>query len=107
MTTDRGDRTIELKLSNPVNAVLGKQTVHTYTIIDEPRAHGDIHCAGTGSAGEQRAGRGDSAAVRCIRDVTVPFTLSGTAQERADYTITPGPLVIKAERQSEPSPSSR
>ena len=27
-------RTLEVTLSNPVNAVLGKQTVHTYTIID-------------------------------------------------------------------------
>ena len=94
----RGDRTIEVKLSNPVNAVLGKQTVHTYTIIDN-----DPEPTVTFTAPGQEVQENNGPAVVTVRlsaisgrDVTVPFTLSGTAQERADYTITPGPLVIKA-----------
>ena len=94
----RGDRTIEVTLSNPVNAVLGKQTVHTYTIIDN-----DPEPTVTFTAPGQEVQENNGPAVVTVqlsvvsgRDVTVPFTLSGTAQERADYTITPGPLVIKA-----------
>jgi hypothetical protein len=52
----RGDRTIEVTLSNPVNAVLGKQTVHTHTIIenDLPPA---VSFAATVSRGKESAGR--------------------------------------------------
>ena len=94
----RGDRTIEVTLSKPVNAVLGKQTVHTYTIIDN-----DPEPTVTFTAPGQEVQENNGPAVLTVqlsvvsgRDVTVPFTVSGTAQERADYTITPGPLVIKA-----------
>ena len=45
------NETIEVTLSNPINAVLGKQTVHTYTIHRQrPLANGDASCSGTGCA---------------------------------------------------------
>ena len=55
------NETIEVTLSNPVNAVLGKQTVHTYAIDRQrPQAHNDLHCAGTGDQG----GHGKSNRIR-------------------------------------------
>ena len=94
----RGDRTIELTLSNPVNAVLGRQTVHTYTIIDnDPRPA----VAFSSSAQEVRENAGSAAVTvqlseKSGKDVAVPFTVSGTGQARANYTVTPSPLIIKA-----------
>jgi hypothetical protein len=37
-------------------------------------------------------------------DVTVPFTLSGTAVDPADYGITASPITITAETQRKPLP---
>jgi TolB-like protein len=91
------NETIEVTLSNPVNAVLGKQTVHAYTIIDN-----DPEPTATFTAQGQEVRENNGSAVVTLqlsavhgKDVTVPFIVSGTAQEAADYTITPGPLVIK------------
>ncbi len=92
------NKTIEVTLSNPVNAVLGKQTVHTYTIIDNDPAPAITFT----SAGQDVQENGGSATVTMQlssasgKDVVVPFTVSGTAQEGADYSITPAPLFIKA-----------
>ncbi len=94
----RGDRTIAVTLSKPVNAVLGKQTVHTYTITDNDPAPAITFT----SAGQDVQENGGSATVTMQlssasgKDVVVPFTVSGTAQEGADYSITPAPLFIKA-----------
>ena len=92
------NRTIEVTLANPVNAVLGKQTVHTYTIIDNSPPP-SLTFASPGQEVQENGG----SAVATVqlsavsgKDVTVPYTVSGTAQEAVGYTITPGPLVIKA-----------
>ena len=95
---ERGE-TIELTLQNPVNAVLGKGTVHTVTIIDNdpppsvnltpsvrsiPRQAGSLTFLI-----ELSAASGE--------DVTVPFTAGGTAIDGSDYRlVTPSPAVIKA-----------
>ena len=91
-----------MTLANPVNAVLGKQTVHTYTIIDN-----DPEPTVTFTAPGQEVQENNGPAMVTMqlsaihgKDVTVPFTVSGTAQEGTDYTITPGPLVIKAGEKS-------
>ena len=93
------NETIEVTLSNPVNAVLGKQTVHTYTIIDndpEPTVT-------FASPGQEVQENGGSAVVTVQlsaisgKDVTVPFTVSGTAVDGKNYRVmTPNPLTIKA-----------
>jgi hypothetical protein len=86
-------------LSNPVNAVLGNQTVHTYTIIDnDPEP-----AVAFASPGQDVQENGGSAVMTVQlsnpsdRDVTVPFTVSGTAVDGKNYrVVTPNPLVIKA-----------
>ena len=93
------NETIEVTLSNPVNAVLGKQTVHTYTIIDN-----DPEPTVTFTApGQEVQENGGSAAVTVQlsavhgKDVIVPFTLSGTAIDGKNYWVmTPSPLTIRA-----------
>jgi len=86
-------------LANPVSAVLGKQTVHTYTIIDN-----DPPPAVAFSALEQEV-REDGGEITVSvqlsgvsgKDVTVPFTVSGTAVDGKNYRVmTPNPLTIKA-----------
>ena len=93
------NETIELTLANPVNAVLGKQTVHTYTIIDN-----DPPPTVTFAAAGQEAQENNGSAMVTVnlsnlsgKDVTVPFTMSGTAVDGKNYRVmTPNPLTIKA-----------
>ena len=93
------NRTIELTLANPVNAVLGKQTVHTYTIIDNSPPP-SLTFASPGQ--EVKEDGGSAVATLQLsavsgKDVTVPFTISGTAVEGKNYRVmTPTPLIIKA-----------
>ncbi|HXY55260.1 MAG TPA: Calx-beta domain-containing protein, partial [Nitrospirota bacterium] len=91
-------KTFELALKDPKNASLGSTTMYTYTIISNlPKPTVAIRSV------DQRlrtsAGR-TSVAVQLSevsgKDVTVPFTVSGTAIQGRDFTITPSPVVIKA-----------
>ena len=93
------NETIEVTLSNPVNAVPGKQTVHTYTIIDndpEPT----VAFASPGQEVREDSGKVTvSVNLSAVsgRDVIVPFTLSGTAIDGKNYRVmTPSPLTIRA-----------
>jgi TolB-like protein len=93
------NRTIEVTLANPVNAVLGAQTVHTYTIIDDDP---EPTVAFVAPGQEVKENGGSAMALVQLsnpsgKDVIVPFTISGTAVEGKNYRImTQNPLVIKA-----------
>ncbi len=99
---NREDTTIEVSLKNPTGAVLGGTAVHTYTIIDsspEPTVSFTTASqkvkenAGTATIGVELSAVSG-------RDVTVPLMASGTAKTPGNYTMTPGPVVIKAGQRS-------
>jgi hypothetical protein len=90
------DETIVISLGKPVNVALGSPSVHTLTITDN--APTVSFTAPTQAAGEG-GGSMTATAVLSIaswQDVTVPFTVSGTASRPADYAITPSPITIPA-----------
>jgi hypothetical protein len=108
------DKTIEIALSDPVNAILGWCARHTYTVIGsearradpfrENRVMPEVTFDRASQAVPESA---CGAAARMVlsfvtdRDVTVPFEFEGTARRREDYTsITKNPLVIRAGAQS-------
>ncbi len=97
-----GDRTVMVSLKNPTGAVLGSSAVHTYTIIDrdpEPAVTFVVPSqqvkknAGTATIGMELSAVSG-------RDVIVPFMVGGTAKTPGNYTMPPGPIVIKAGQRS-------
>ena len=97
-----GDRTVVVSLKNPTGVVLGSSAVHTYTIIDrdpEPAVTFVVPSqqvkknAGTVTIGVELSSLSGS-------DVTIPFMVGGTAKTPGNYTMTPGPIVIKAGERS-------
>ena len=96
--------TLVITMGEPQNAQLGDAAVHTLTIEDNDDAPSasfavasQTHAESVGTmtvAVELSAASGF--------DVTVPFSLSGTATEgeAGDYTVTPNPLVIPAGQTS-------
>ena len=91
-----------VSLKNPTGAVLGGSAVNTYTIIDsdpEPAVTFVVPSqqvkknAGTATIGVELSAVSG-------RDVIVPFMVGGTAKTPGNYTITPGPMVIKAGERS-------
>ena len=96
------DKTFEVALKNPKNAVLGSSTVHTYTIIN----HHPKPTVAVQSANERLRRSVGRASVTVQlsevsgKDVIVPFTVGGTAKQGIDFAITPSPVVIKAGTRS-------
>ncbi|HTP05700.1 MAG TPA: Calx-beta domain-containing protein, partial [Nitrospirota bacterium] len=95
-------KTLEVSLKNPKNAVLGSSTVHTYTIINNhPKP--TVAVLSANERLRKSAGRA-SVTVQLSgvsgKDVIVPFTVSGSADQGRDFDITPSPVVIKAGTRS-------
>lgn len=95
---DEDDEQIKLVLGDPSNATTSPPTEHTLKIIDNdnPPAVSFVWEAqsATESTGTLIALVQMSAA--SSKDVTVPFSLSGTATKGDDYTISASPLQIPA-----------
>ncbi len=96
---DEVDETVELALSNPVNAQLGT-ALHTYTIIDNDAAP-DVSFDAAAQQVSENVGGSLNLILRLsavsAKAVTVPFTVSGTATAGSDYTIvTAGDVSIPA-----------
>jgi TolB-like protein len=96
------DKTLELVLKNPKNAVLGGSTVYVYTILNNhPRPTVAVL-----SANERLRKSAARASVTVQlseiagKDVIVPFAVSGSANQGRDFVITPSPVVIKAGTRS-------
>jgi len=91
-------KTFDLALKNPKNAVLGSGTVYAYTIINNhPKPTVSFRSANQRL--RNSAGRVEIAVQLSEvsgKDVIVPFTIGGSANQGRDFTITPGPIVIKA-----------
>ena len=100
-------RTLEVTLSNPVNAVLGKQTVHAYTIIDNDPEPTVTFATPAQEVQENSGPASVTVTLSAVsgKDVTVPFTVSGTAQDGKDYRVmTPSPLSSRQAKQAARSP---
>ncbi|MPQ49122.1 hypothetical protein GCQ56_19150, partial [Marinifilum sp. N1E240] len=97
---DENNETVIVTLSNPTNASLGTNTVHTYTINDND-ALPDVsfEYAAQNSIGESGVVNMKIVMLPASgRDVSIPFTVnaSSTATEGVDYTISSSPIVIPA-----------
>jgi len=111
------DRTIEVDLRNPQNALLGRVVTHTCTIMDDDAVSAtdtggrrDVSTASLPGAAftteRQRVKRAAKTAAVTValsavsgEDVTIPFTVSGLPPA-GDYSVTPSPVTIKAGRRS-------
>ena len=96
---DEANETVILTLSNPSNATLGSDSVHTYTINDNDDAP-VVDFNATSSSGAESA---SSAALTVdlsaasSQDVTVDYAVTGTATgSGTDYTLANGTLTISA-----------
>ena len=96
---DETDETVIVTLSNPVNATLGTNTVHTYTITDND-ATPSIAFSSTASSGLESVSSADlhlDLSAASSMDVTVDYTVTGTATGNGtDYTLANGTLTISA-----------
>ncbi|UCH59060.1 MAG: pilus assembly protein [Anaerolineales bacterium] len=88
---DEDDETVMLTMLPPSNASLGSPSVHTLTILDD-EAPPQVYFTSPAQSGKEDIGQ-MLVTVRLSpvsgRDVTVPYTVGGTATSGADYTITP------------------
>jgi len=93
------DKTIEVGLTRPINAVLGDVRVHTYTVSNTAPMPSVSFTSPVQSAKEDAGTAVITAKLSAVsvKDVIVPLTASGTAISQTNYRLlTPGPLVIKA-----------
>jgi TolB-like protein len=88
---DEDDETIEVTLSNPGNAVLREQTVHTFTIIDDdPEPEVQFHTLAQGvSESSGTAVITTRLSSASGRTVTVPYAVSrgNASADAGDYTL--------------------
>jgi hypothetical protein len=101
---DEDDETVVVTMGVPANAVKGTPNTHTATIVDNDMLP-EVNFTTDSQIADEDAGT-ISATIRLSvisgRDITVPFTLGGTAQQGAgnDYTITGSPIVLLAGQQT-------
>ncbi|MBM4261636.1 MAG: DUF11 domain-containing protein [Deltaproteobacteria bacterium] len=95
---DELDETIQITLSNPVNATLGAPTVHTYTITDDDAAPTVTLSISGAAMAEAAAAATITATLSAVsgQDVTVNFGFSGTATLNNDYTASASVITILA-----------
>ena len=95
---DEYDETVVVTLGNPVNGTKGSPKVHTATIVDndDPPV---VSFAWASQSAEEAAGSMTVLVqidTPSSKDITVPYTVSGTAEQGVDYTITASPVNIPA-----------
>ena len=97
-TLKENDETIIVTLSNPVNAILGTNTTYTYTITDNDNSP-IIQFTPTSSSGTESISSVNIPVLISTvsgADITVDFTLSGTAINGTDYNLSNGTVTIPA-----------
>ncbi len=99
---NRDDTTVAVSLKNPTGAVLGETAMHTYTILDSSPEPAVTFTTASQQVKESAGTAAIGVELSAIsgRDVTVPLLVSGTAKTPSNYTMTPGPVVIKAGTKS-------
>lgn len=90
------DKTIVLELGTPQGAHLGTSTTHTLTLVDNDNQPTVIFLAATQSVSESvgTVTVNVSMSKTYLLDVTVPYTISGTASNPDDHGLTSGSLTI-------------
>ncbi len=100
---DEADETVIVTLSNPSNATLGTNTVHTYTINDDDATPTVAFTSTSSNGAESTTSANLQVALTSVsgRDVTVDYTVTGTATgSGTDYTLADGTLTISAGNSS-------
>ena len=95
---NENDETVIVTMGTPTNAIPFATTVHTATIVDNDPLPLVSFATGSQSNGENVAVQTITVLLSqvSVRDVTVPFTVTETAANPADYTITASPVTIAA-----------
>jgi len=93
-----GDETIELLLETPAHATLGAQTSHTVTLQDDdpPPSVSFAQDSLVASEGAGQLAIGVVLSHPSGLDVSVPYTITGTATSPDDFSVDASPLVIPA-----------
>ena len=95
-----GDKTIIVTLSpSPTNAILGTNSVYTYTLKGEGEIPAIAFNAPNYSSGSQTIASVNlplNLSSSSTTDTTVDYTVSGTAIGGEDYTLAPGTVTIHA-----------
>lgn len=93
---DEDDETVILTMSQPANAFLGFPTVHTLTIQDDD-ALPSVYFTTASQSGYEDVGT-MQVTVRLSpvsgRNVTVPFSVTGSATEGSDFSVSPANTVV-------------
>jgi len=100
---DEDDETVVVTLSSPVNATLGTNTVHTYTILDDDTSPTIAFTSTTSSGLESVSSANLQVALSSVsgRDVMVDYAVTGTATgSGTDYTLADGTLTISESNSS-------
>ena len=98
MILDELDETIIVTMGTPTNAGAGTVTVHTVTIADDDDPP-DVQFNGSTSNPNEGAGTVNltvELSGASGRDITIPFTVGGSATNPDDYSISSSPLTIMA-----------
>ena len=96
---DEANETVIVTLSNPSNATLGSDDVHTYTITDNDNAPVVDFRATSSSGAESVSSAGLTVDLSSVsgQNVTVDYAVTGTATgSGTDYTLANGTLTINA-----------
>ena len=101
MTDDaifEASETVIVTMGTPTNATQGSTTVHTATITDNDTAPTVEWTSSSQTNAESVTTVTVTAQLSAAsgQNVTVPYTLSGTAIDPSDYTVTASPLTITA-----------
>lgn len=99
------DEKIVLTILEPTNAMIGTPDVHTATIVNEFVPPTVSFTLARQTVDESIEGKQISVEVRLSHaspeDITVPFSVGGTAEQAIDYTISGSPVTIPAGGASE------
>ena len=96
---DENNETVIVTLSSPSNAILGSDTVHTYTILDNDNLPVIDFNTTTSSGAESVSSKALTVDLTPVsgRDVTVDYAITGTATgSGTDFTLANGTLTISA-----------
>ncbi len=100
---DEANETVIVTLSNPSNATLGSDDVHTYTITDNDNAPAVDFNTTSSNGAESVSSKAITVDLSVVsaQDVTVDYAVTGTATgSGTDYTLANGTLTISAGQTS-------
>ena len=96
---DENNETVVVTLSNPTNAILGTNTVYSYTINDNDATPTVSFTSASQSSSSESGIMTITAQISEIsgRDITIPFTINSSSTSTGggtDYSVTASPLTI-------------